>query len=155
MSERFPMQSFRQEIDESPKIPGLPHRAASAKVKSQFIRQKNSISGYLEGFSSVSLHDDLDYFPSLSFALNNGTWLGRRFVAVHVQIDLFRSGIFVIPKHDLLGHFHEGASSEASPELSVWRLQLTTENSSDLQRLTATAGPAQIRAATASDTNHL
>ena len=60
----------------------------------------------LEGFGRVCLHADSHYLPSFSFTLNEGILRGDRLVAVHVQVDFFRSGIAVVPEHDLLGGFH-------------------------------------------------
>jgi hypothetical protein len=60
----------------------------------------------LEGFADARLDVDLDYFPSFPFAFNKRTLLRDGFVTVHVEVDLFRSWIAVIPEHYLLGGFH-------------------------------------------------
>ena len=56
----------------------------------------------LEGFADARLHVDLDYLPSFSLTLDNGALLGDGLVAVHVEVDLFRRWIAVVPVYDLL-----------------------------------------------------
>ncbi len=60
----------------------------------------------LEGFAHARLDIDLDYLPPFSFTLNEGPLLGNGLIAVHVEVDLFRSWIPVVPEYDLLGRFH-------------------------------------------------
>jgi hypothetical protein len=60
----------------------------------------------LEGFADARLDVNLDYLPSFPFAFNKRTLLRDGFVTVHVEVDLFRRWIAVIPEHYLLGGFH-------------------------------------------------
>jgi hypothetical protein len=75
-------------------------------VKSQLVGEENPVNGDLEGFSHAGLHVNLDHLPSFPFALNEGALFGNGFVTVHVQVDLFRGWIVVVPKHYLLGDSH-------------------------------------------------
>jgi hypothetical protein len=73
---------------------------------SQLVGKENSINGDREGLFRTCLYVDLDYLPALASAVNEGPWLGNRFVTIHVEIALFRAWIAVVPKHDLLGGSH-------------------------------------------------
>jgi hypothetical protein len=69
--------------------------------------------------SVTSLHVDLHYLPSFSFAVNKRALLGNRFVTVHVEIDLLSSWIAVVPKHYLLGDSQaSGANRSIASTLS-------------------------------------
>jgi hypothetical protein len=70
-------------------------------VKSQLIGEENPMNRDLEGLCHACLHDDLDYLPAFSLAVNHGALFWSRFVTVHVKIDLFSSWIAVLPKHYL------------------------------------------------------
>ncbi len=71
----------------------------------QLVGEENPVDAGLEGFGRVCFYADSHHFPSFSFTLNKGILRGDRLVAVHVQVDLFRSRIAVVPEHDLLGGF--------------------------------------------------
>jgi hypothetical protein len=64
------------------------------------------VNGSLEGFVRTRFDVDLNYFPSFPSTLNKRTLLRDGLVAVHVEVDLFRSWIAVIPEHYLFGGFH-------------------------------------------------
>jgi hypothetical protein len=82
------------------------HSARNKNVRSEFLCEEHSMNRDLEGFGEASLHVDLDYLPSFSFAVNEGALLGNRFITVHVKIDLLSSWIAVVAKHYLLGGSH-------------------------------------------------
>jgi hypothetical protein len=63
------------------------------------------VNGSLEGFVRTRFDVDLIYFPSFPSTLNKRTLLRDGLVAVHVEVDLFRSWISVIPEHYLFGGF--------------------------------------------------
>ena len=54
--------------------------------RSQLVGEENPINRDREGLLRASLHVDLDYLPALSSAVNDGPWLGNRFVTIHVEI---------------------------------------------------------------------
>jgi len=64
------------------------------------------MDGRREGFADARLDVNLDYLPAFPFAFNKRPLLRDGLVAVHVQVDLFRRRIPVVPEHDLLGRLH-------------------------------------------------
>ena len=74
--------------------------------KSRLIGKKDPVNGSLKGLACARLCVDLNYSPSFSFAFYNGAFLRDGLVAVHIEVDLLRSRIPVIPEYDLLGGFH-------------------------------------------------
>jgi hypothetical protein len=79
------------------------------------VGEKDSVNGDLEWFSWVGLDLNLDNFPSFSLPLNKGALRGGALLTVHVEVDLFRSGIAVVSKHDLLGRSHIRTPIAAGP----------------------------------------
>ena len=69
----------------------------------QVVGEENPMNLGLEGFASACLHIDLDDLPSFSLTLDKGALRRDGLVAVHVEVDLFRSWIAVVPEYDLLG----------------------------------------------------
>jgi hypothetical protein len=71
----------------------LRYNAASGNLvpaASQLVGEENPVNGDREGLFRTYLHVDLDYLPALASAVNEGPWLGNRFVTIHAEIALFR-----------------------------------------------------------------
>jgi hypothetical protein len=73
-----------------------------------------------EGFADARLDVDLDHLPPFSFTLNYGALLRDGLIAVHVEVDLFRGRITVVPKHYLLGRLHAPHLCQFDADSSLW-----------------------------------